>query len=152
MEARRRMVAANRNWVAQNPQLVEFLNERWQLIGLRFFIANAARLRYSRDMKSTFLFAKSALCALTMFGFCTALPAHEADSKKDAAAASGVPKDYPLKKCVVSGDTLGAHGKPSVAKAPDGTVVYLCCKECIKDFKKDPEKYAQMVKDARAKK
>jgi hypothetical protein len=104
-------------------------------------------------MKSTFLFAKFAVGALTMIGFCTALPAHAADSKKEpAATAYGVPKDYPLKKCVVSGDTLGAHGKPSVAKAPDGTVVYLCCKECIKDFKKDPEKYAQMVKDARAKK
>ena len=32
--------------------------------------------------------------------------------------------------------------------APDGTVVYLCCKDCVRDFKKDPEKYAKKVKAA----
>jgi YHS domain-containing protein len=29
-----------------------------------------------------------------------------------------------------------------------GTVVYLCCKMCKKDFAKDPAKYTKMVKDA----
>jgi hypothetical protein len=107
-------------------------------------------------MKPTLRFASSVVSAIALsviFGLAAApLSAHEGETKKDTASASGIPKDYPLKKCVVSGDTLGAHGKPAVAKAPDGTVVYLCCKGCIKDFKKDPEKYAQMVKDARAKK
>lgn len=68
-----------------------------------------------------------------------------------ADAASNLPKNYPLKKCVVSGDPLGEHGKV-VKVSYRGTDVYLCCKDCVADFKKDPAKYARMVKDARAKK
>jgi hypothetical protein len=66
-----------------------------------------------------------------------------------AFADSAVPKDYPLKKCVVSDEKLGEHGKSVKVTAPDGTDVYLCCKDCLKDFKKDPAKYARMVKDAK---
>ena len=69
----------------------------------------------------------------------------------DSSALKGVPKDYPLKKCVVSGDPLGEHGKV-VKVSYQGTDVYLCCKDCVTDFKKDPAKYAKMVKDAQAKK
>ena len=69
----------------------------------------------------------------------------------DSAQPKGVPKDYPLKKCVVSGETLGEHGKP-VKTSSGGTDVYLCCKDCLKDFTKDPEKYTKMVKDAEKKK
>ena len=69
-----------------------------------------------------------------------------------AFADGGVPKSYPLKKCVVSDEKLGEHGKVVKATAPDGTVVYLCCNDCMKDFKKDPAKYAKMVKDATPKK
>jgi YHS domain-containing protein len=66
-------------------------------------------------------------------------------------AESAVPKSYPLKKCVVSGEALGEHGKP-VKVSYQGTDVYLCCNDCVKDFKKEPAKYAKMVKDAAAKK
>ena len=62
-------------------------------------------------------------------------------------APSGVPKDYPLKTCVVSDEKLGEHGKV-VKVTADGTDVYLCCKDCTKDFNKDPQKYVKMVKDA----
>jgi YHS domain-containing protein len=65
-----------------------------------------------------------------------------------ADAAPGVPKDYPLKKCVVSGEALGEHGRV-VKVSHEGTDVYLCCKDCVKDFKKNPEKYVKMVKDAK---
>lgn len=68
-----------------------------------------------------------------------------------ASADSGVPKDYPLKKCVVSDEALGEHGKP-VKVTHEGTDVWLCCKSCIKDFKKEPAKFTKMVKDAPAKK
>ncbi len=67
------------------------------------------------------------------------------------AADSVVPKDYPLKTCVVSDEKLGEHGKP-VKVTSKGTDVWLCCKMCIKDFKKDPDKYTKMVTDAAAKK
>ncbi len=66
-------------------------------------------------------------------------------------AETGVPKNYPLTKCVVSDEKLGEHGKP-VKVTHDGTDVWLCCKSCIKDFNKDPGKYVKMVKDAPAKK
>ena len=67
------------------------------------------------------------------------------------AAPAGVPKSYPLTKCVVSDEKLGEHGKP-VKVTSEGTDVWLCCKDCLKDFNKDPGKYVKMVKDAPAKK
>lgn len=59
----------------------------------------------------------------------------------------GVPATYPLKKCVVSDEDLGSMGKP-IKATHEGTDVYLCCKSCLKDFKKDPAKFVKMVKDA----
>ena len=64
-----------------------------------------------------------------------------------ALADSSVPKSYPLSKCVVSGETLGEHGKP-VKVTSEGTDVWLCCKSCVKDFNKEPAKFVKMVKDA----
>ncbi len=57
-------------------------------------------------------------------------------------------KPYPanLKTCVVSGDTLGEMGKPVVI-IKDGQEVKLCCKDCIKDFNKDPQKYLKIIRD-----
>src|SRR5438876_714355 len=49
-------------------------------------------------------------------------------------------KPYPLDKCVVSDEKLGEMGKPYVFKH-EGREVQLCCKSCLKDFKKDPAKY-----------
>jgi YHS domain-containing protein len=78
----------------------------------------------------------------------TIVAASIAFAVSDLRADTNVPKNYPLKTCPVSGDKLGEHGKSVKATAPDGTVVYLCCRDCMKDFKKDPEKYAKMVKAA----
>ena len=66
------------------------------------------------------------------------------------SAPAGVPKDYPLTKCVISDEKLGEHGKP-VKVTSEGTDVWLCCKSCIKDFNKEPAKFVKMVKDAQAK-
>ena len=55
-----------------------------------------------------------------------------------------------MKKCPVSDDGFD-HGKP-VKVTHNGTDVYLCCKDCVKDFNKDPEKFTKMVKDADKKK
>ena len=68
-----------------------------------------------------------------------------------AFAESGVPKNYPLQKCPVSDEKLGEHGKP-LKVTHEGTDVWLCCKSCLKDFKKDPAKYVKIVKDAGKKK
>lgn len=77
--------------------------------------------------------------------------AYGADEKAaDAKPIEGLPANYPLKKCVISNEELGGMGKPyKVTHA--GTDVYLCCKSCLKDFKKDPDKYVKMVKDAEKK-
>jgi YHS domain-containing protein len=59
-------------------------------------------------------------------------------------------KAYPLDKCVVSDEKLGEMGKPYVFKH-EGREVQLCCKSCLKDFKKDPAKYIKKIEEAEAK-
>ena len=59
-------------------------------------------------------------------------------------------KPYPLDKCVVSDEKLGEMGKPYVFKH-EGREVQLCCKSCLKDFKKDPAKYLKKIDEAEAK-
>ena len=63
---------------------------------------------------------------------------------------------YPLDICVVSGDKLegGSMGGPvdyvyKQEGKPD-RLVRFCCKNCIKDFKKDPAKYLKKIDDASA--
>jgi YHS domain-containing protein len=61
--------------------------------------------------------------------------ARAADSDDSKAA-----KPYPLTTCVVSGEKIGAHGKP-VLLTQGGYEVKLCCKDCTADFQKDTAKY-----------
>jgi hypothetical protein len=51
---------------------------------------------------------------------------------------------YPLKTCVVSGDKLGEMGKP-VTFVYKNQEIKLCCKDCRKDFDKEPEKYLKQL-------
>jgi hypothetical protein len=79
-----------------------------------------------------------------------------------ARAANDNPKtpaktstDYPLTTCVVSGDKLdGDMGAPfDYIYKQDGKpdrLVRFCCKNCVKDFQKDPAKYLKMIDDAAA--
>jgi YHS domain-containing protein len=64
-----------------------------------------------------------------------------AEVKKDAA------KPYPLEKCIVSDEKLGEMGKPYVF-THEGQEIKLCCKSCLKDFKKDPAKYLKKLEGA----
>jgi len=66
------------------------------------------------------------------------------------ADADSKAKAYPLDKCVVSDEKLGEMGKPYVFKH-EGREVQLCCKDCLKDFKKDPAKYMKKLDEAEAK-
>jgi YHS domain-containing protein len=59
-------------------------------------------------------------------------------------------KAYPLDKCVVSDEKLDHDGKPYVFDYK-GQEVKLCCKDCLKDFKKEPEKYIKKIEEAKAK-
>ena len=57
-------------------------------------------------------------------------------------------KPYPLKTCIVSDEKLdGDMGKPFVF-VHDGQEYKLCCKGCLKDFKKEPTKFVKKLADA----
>jgi YHS domain-containing protein len=59
-------------------------------------------------------------------------------------------KPYPLKTCIVSGEKLGEMGK-SPTLIYKGQEMKFCCKDCVKDFKKDPEKYIKKLAEVEAK-
>jgi len=65
-----------------------------------------------------------------------------ADDKKETA------KPYTLDKCIVSDEKLGEMGKPFVFTY-EGQEIKLCCKNCQKDFKKDPAKYLKKLEAAK---
>ena len=69
------------------------------------------------------------LAAAALFAGCASY------SDKPSASA----KPYPRDTCIVSGDKFD-HGKP-VVRVVNGQEVKLCCKDCLKDFEKDPAKY-----------
>ncbi len=58
-------------------------------------------------------------------------------------------KAYLLKTCVVSGEKLGEMGNPYVF-VYQGQEIKLCCKNCLKDFKKDPAKYLKKIEEEQA--
>jgi hypothetical protein len=71
-----------------------------------------------------------------------------------ALAADSKPKTklkpYPLKTCVVTDEKLGDMGDAYVFEY-EGREIKLCCKGCVKDFKKDPAKYVKKLEKAEAK-
>src|SRR5882762_9925544 len=95
------------------------------------------------DMKK---FAFASLTGLIAAGLLVAAVSQAADGKDSKKS-----KPYPLKKCVVSDEEIDEKGdmKPYVF-THQGQEVKLCCKSCLKDFKKDPAKY--MAKIAAAEK
>lgn len=124
-------------------------------------------------MKS--IFSSSLLLAL-LCGAALSTPAfaHEHDaagkaqSKSDSPGSvlyandAGVSADwlakakaaYPLSSCVVSGDEFdgGAMGKPQdyvyrQAGKPD-QLIRFCCKDCVKDFSKEPGQYLKALDEA----
>src|SRR6266571_3062435 len=69
---------------------------------------------------------------------------------KDEKKADKV-KPYPLKTCVVSGEKFGGDmGEPYVF-THEGREIKLCCKSCLKDFKKDTAKYIKKIETAEKK-
>ena len=74
-----------------------------------------------------------------------------AGTSVDGAEAKKVkPKPYPLDTCLVSGEKLDtdAKMKPYVF-VHKGQEIKLCCKNCLKDFNKEPEKYIKKLADAK---
>ena len=80
------------------------------------------------------------------------------DAKTDAAWLAKARADFPMTTCSVSGDKFegGDMGKPQEfiykeTGKPD-QFVRFCCKDCVKDFQKEPAKYLKTITDADAKK
>jgi hypothetical protein len=98
------------------------------------------RIRSMKIMKKLTLF--STILAST---FLAAVPASR-------AADTAKPKPYPLDKCVVSDEKIGADPsmKPYIF-THEGQEVKLCCKSCLKDFKKDTAKYMAKIEAANKK-
>lgn len=90
-------------------------------------------------MKSLKWFRKLAFLGAALFAL-TAVTA-TAEEKKDA------PIPDKLTTCPVSGDKLGEMDKPFVFEY-QGHEVKLCCKDCKKDFDKDPAKYMKKIEAA----
>ncbi len=72
-------------------------------------------------------------------------------------ATAQAPKEVGNKICPVSGDKVpapgekGAMGDKPVKYEYNGKIYNLCCPMCIKDFKKNPEKYSKIADDEVAK-
>ena len=49
--------------------------------------------------------------------------------------------------CPVTGEKVGQNGEKIVKQEYKGKVYNLCCSMCVKDFAKDPEKYAKIAED-----
>ncbi|MCB1230027.1 MAG: YHS domain-containing protein [Verrucomicrobiae bacterium] len=72
---------------------------------------------------------------------------HEHAEGGEHAAADAKDDAYPLDVCIVSGEALDSMGEP-VTIDYEGTTVKFCCKDCIEDFKKDPDKYLPKLTQA----
>jgi hypothetical protein len=71
-----------------------------------------------------------------------------ADTNSPASSTNSIVKPYPLDYCLVSGDKIGGDmGKP-VSTNYMGQEIKFCCKDCVKDFRKDPDKYMKLLQDA----
>lgn len=56
---------------------------------------------------------------------------------------------YPLENCAVSGEPLGSMGEP-IDYFANGTLVRLCCENCIETLESDPDTYVTKVLVAKA--
>jgi hypothetical protein len=72
-----------------------------------------------------------------------------ADAKGDKKAEK--PKPYPLKTCIVTDEKLGGDMGDPYVFAHEGREIKLCCKSCLKDFKKDPAKHIKKLEAAEKK-
>ena len=64
-----------------------------------------------------------------------------------ASALAGEVKSYPLQTCIVSDEPLDASRQP-ISINYQGQEVKACCRECKRDFKKDPGKFLKKISAA----
>ena len=72
-------------------------------------------------------------------------------SSKPSISAKQKVKPYLLDTCIVSDEELGSMGD-YIRFEYKGQEIKLCCKPCIKKFKKDPKKYLKLLAEKTKKK
>jgi hypothetical protein len=90
---------------------------------------------------------KKILLAITTLALLAGAPAlTRAGETNDPAISTNAPvKPYPLDYCLVSGDKIGGDmGKPVVTNYM-GQEIKFCCPDCVKDFRKNPDKYMKKL-------
>ena len=81
-----------------------------------------------------------AVSVLSVGGY--ALAQGKSDSKQEAVKVS---VEVGNKICPVSGEKIDGKMGEAVKYEYKGKIYNLCCSMCLKDFKKDPEKYSKMA-------
>jgi hypothetical protein len=91
------------------------------------------------------------LCAAILIA-APSFSSQTADAKPDQEPAkkTAKAKPYPLKTCIVTDEKLGEMGEPYVFTY-QGREIKTCCKDCRKDFDKNPTKFLKKL-DAAEKK
>jgi len=84
------------------------------------------------------------VAALTLTILGSPLAGIAAEGKQPAKPA----KPYTLTTCAVSGEKLGDE---AYTFTHEGREIKLCCKDCLKDFNKNPAKYLKKVDQEEAK-
>ena len=93
----------------------------------------------SMNMQSMKMLKTIAVAALVTSFVAAPLTGFSAEKKKL--------KPYTLTTCVVSGDKLGEMAPPYVYEYKDREIKF-CCKDCVKDFNKNPAKYLKKIEAA----
>jgi hypothetical protein len=76
------------------------------------------------------------------------VPASPAPGPDEATVIKEQLSTYPLQICVVSGEKLGGEMGEAVNYVYQGRLIRFCCKSCLKDFNKDPQKYIKILDEA----
>ncbi|MBI3415268.1 MAG: hypothetical protein HY043_08105 [Verrucomicrobia bacterium] len=88
-------------------------------------------------------FTKDILTAVLLTGLAAGVLSARADDK----AADKKAKPYPLAKCVVSNEKFEGSDMKPYEFVHEGQTIKLCCKSCLKDFKKEPSKYIKKIEE-----
>lgn len=96
-------------------------------------------------MKKTLLTIATLTLLVGSSAFIRAADTNSPSISTNAPAAKMKP--YPLDYCLVSGDKIGEMGKPITTNYM-GQEIKFCCPDCVKDFRKNPDKYVKQLQDA----
>jgi YHS domain-containing protein len=96
---------------------------------------------------------KKTILIIATLAFLAGMNSLSGQTNAPADSAKTLVKPYPLKYCLVSGDKIGEMGKPA-SIIYKGQEIKFCCPGCVKDFKKDPDKFLKKlaVEEKKAKK